>query len=167
LVYNSKIIRQILIKVSEKVYYIIFKPFSNLDFLFGAVRELKFTIQFLAPRLPRSTQRVFWLYRTTHGGHSHDVSKMEPEILTRGQINPWARSRSVVGSRSVFIIRQDFQTEFHQFCKKLCRWGPFRAAQCICKLCSFLGTSKPLLNSKNQWSSGLGYGQVPLGHTTN
>ena len=27
-------------------------PFSNLDFSFGAVRELKFTIQFMAPRLP-------------------------------------------------------------------------------------------------------------------
>ena len=29
--------------------------------------------------------------------------------------NPWARSRSVVGSRSVFIIRQDFQIVFQQF----------------------------------------------------
>ena len=74
----------------------------------------------------------------------------------RDQQQPWARSHSVVGSRSVFIIRQDFQTEFHQFCKKLCRWGPFRAAQCICKLCSFLGTS----NSTRKTNGAVGWGMV-------
>ena len=53
MVHNLKTIRQILIKFSEKVFYIVLKPFSNLDFSFGAVRELKFTIQSMAPRLPQ------------------------------------------------------------------------------------------------------------------
>ena len=32
----------------------------------------------MAPRLP---QIFLWLYSRTRGSHSHDVSKMEPEIL--------------------------------------------------------------------------------------
>ena len=37
---------------------------------------------------PISTQRVIRLYSETHGGHSHDVSKIEPQLSTRGQIAP-------------------------------------------------------------------------------
>ena len=78
LVHNSKTICQILITFSEKVCYITLKPFKNLYFLFGAVRELVFTIQFMAPRLQ--------LPQKYTNSHSHDVSKMEPEILTKGQM---------------------------------------------------------------------------------
>ena len=35
---------------------------------------------------PQTGAYSCWLYSKTRGGHSHDVSKMEPEILTRGQI---------------------------------------------------------------------------------
>ena len=61
--------------------------FQQLRFFVWAVRELKFTIQFMAPRLPHKyVKRVIWLYSKTRGGHSHDVSKMEPQIFTRGQM---------------------------------------------------------------------------------
>ena len=51
--------RQMLIQFSEKVCYIILLPFSNSHFSFGAVRELKFTIQFMAPRLPHEYTKSY------------------------------------------------------------------------------------------------------------
>ena len=50
LVYNLETNCPIFMKLLEKVCYIIIIPFSNLDFLFGAIWELKFTIQIMAPR---------------------------------------------------------------------------------------------------------------------
>ena len=34
-------------------------PFSKLDFSFGAVSELTFTIQFMAPRLPHKYTKSY------------------------------------------------------------------------------------------------------------
>ena len=49
-----------------------------------------------------STQRVIWLYSKTRRGHSHDVSKMEPQISTRGKM----------GAIFTFIQSQQFSIAF-------------------------------------------------------
>ena len=85
LVHNLENSDQILMKLSEQVYYYISIPFCRSIFMFGAVKEPEFTFSVLAPRLPQRYAKDYLVVQYQRGWWFASNIKNGTKIINLGQ----------------------------------------------------------------------------------